>query len=388
MIKHSFKIIWNQKKKNSYIISELFVLFLVLLMSSVYLIDKYELYTGGVGASIDDIFYFRLNKKDFKNGDFSKQLTNLESELESLSPIKEVSFSMNSIPYIWSMDMHSMEYDSNYVNVVTRYVDEDFAGVFEISMVEGSWFEDDYSTPQKPIVVDIQVAKKLFGNKENAINKTVQFNGDRIVVGVFDKFKRNDYEKNYPACFIPFPLNDVNIIDVVIKYKSGELPNPTRISKIVFSNFDKEEFDIRYASTMMAKKRDVNSNTQVEIVMVSFLAVFLVINIILGMIGIFGYSVKRRKAEIGLRKAVGSSEQQVRLLLLLESWILTILALIPAIFITIQIPLLDLFPVEFDLFLKALLLSVILIFSLVSLSVYYPGLIASKAKAVQALQDE
>ncbi len=72
MIRHSFKLIWNQKRKNAYIILELFFFFfVVLLFSSVYLIEKYELYSGGVGATIDDTFFsLRLITKDFSRGDY------------------------------------------------------------------------------------------------------------------------------------------------------------------------------------------------------------------------------------------------------------------------------------------------------------------------------
>ena len=115
---------------------------------------------------------------------------------------------------------------------------------------------------------------------------------------------------------------------------------------------------------------------------------FLVINIILGMIGILGYSIKKRKSELGLRRAVGSSAQKINTLILFESWTLTLFALIPAILITVQIPLLNLYPVETTLFIKAICLSIVLIFTLVSLSVYYPGYLASKVQASEALQEE
>ena len=153
--------------------------------------------------------------------------------------------------------------------------------------------------------------------------------------------------------------------------------NEMNMKRIIHNYFNKDEFAIRYASTMDAKKQDVVAETNIEMTMVGFFAIFLIVNIILGMIGIFGYSVKRRKGELGIRRAMGSSAQKLYLLLLLESWSLTILALIPAIILMIQIPLLDLYPVETHIFLQALGWSVLLVFVLVSLSVYYPAYLAS-----------
>ncbi|MFA5417234.1 MAG: ABC transporter permease [Bacteroidales bacterium] len=388
MIKHSFKLIWNQKKKNAYIILELFLLFIVLMSSSIYLIEKYELYSGGVGANIEDTFFMGVNKKDFQSGDYAARLKNLHRELESFPDVKQVSYSYNSIPYIWSMSKMSMKYDSNYVSTVFREVDENFADVFDLKMLAGHWLEDDYHGVNTPIVIDIQAAEQLFGSSENALNKTVQISGDKTVVGVFDRLKRNEYEENFPSCFVPIDLKDIYGVDIVIKYKTNSTPNPSQLAQVIFSYFDKNDFAIRNVSTMEAKKVYVNAETHIEMIMVSIFAVFLVINIVLGMIGIFGYSVKVRTSELGIRRAVGSSAGKVQLLLMYESWSLTLLALIPALILMIQIPLLDLYPVEPDLFAKALMLSIGLIFLLVSLSVYYPAYLASKTQTAEALQEE
>jgi len=389
MIKHSFKIIWNQKKKNVYIISELFILFMVLLISSIYLIEKYELYTGGVGANIEDAFYLNLREKDGQRVDCKDKLKNMLIDLESLPDVKKVSYSYFSIPYIWSMSSSYVKYDTLKTSrAVIREADEHFAEVLGLNILAGHWLENDYEGANPQIVIDIQVAEKLFGSIDNAINKVVEIVGKKQVVGVYEKLKRNEYEENYPSCFFLLDQTNMMGVDVVLKCKDGKMVPPSQISKIIFSYFNKDSYAIRYASTMEAKKREVNSGKRVEIVMVSFVAVFLVINIILGMIGIFGYSVKRRKAELGLRRAVGSSAHKIHYLLLLESWTLTIFALIPAIILTVQIPLLDLYPVETNLFIKSLCLSIILIFILVSISVYYPAYIASKVQASEALQEE
>lgn len=388
MIKHSFKLIWNQKKKNSYIILELFLLFVVLFLSSAYLIEKYELYTGGIGADIEDTFYVRLVKKDYKQGDYKEQLMNMRKDLESLPTVKKVSYSRSSIPYNWSMSSNGMENDSINIGVVVREVDENYADILGIKMLAGHWLENDYQGARAPVVIDMQAAEKLFGSINNALNKEVRANGNKTVVGVYEMLKRGDYEENYISCVYPFNMTAVFDIGILVKYKKNELPNPAQLSKIIFSYFSKDEFVIIEASTMEAKKSAFNSEWLNEVILVSFMTVFLVVNIILGMIGIFGYSVKRRISELGLRRAVGSSAYKIHYLLLLESWTLTLFALIPAILLAIQIPLLDLHPIETALFIKALSLSIALIFILVSLSVYYPGYLASKIQASEALQEE
>lgn len=388
MIKHSFKLIWNQKLKNTYIILELFFLFVILLMSSIYMLEKYELYAEGTGANIDNMFHMRINQKDFKRVDYVDRLSKLRAEIISDPIVEEVSYSYNAIPYIWSMNVNTSTYDSTYVGTVLRNVDENFGEAYNLKMLAGTWFEKDYLSANPPIVIDRLLAEGLFGSPENAINKTLENNGDKLVVGVYEMLKRNEYEDNRASLCSPMDFTKAYAVDMVVKYKEGELAKPSQLARIIHNYFSKDEFAIRYASTMDAKKQDVVAETNIEMTMVGFFAVFLIVNIILGMIGIFGYSVKRRTAEMGIRRAMGSSAQKLHLLLLLESWSLTILALIPAIILMIQIPLLDLYPVETHIFLQALGLSVLLIFVLVSLSVYYPAYLASKIEAAEALSEE
>ncbi|NPD84632.1 FtsX-like permease family protein [Lentimicrobium sp. L6] len=388
MIKHSFKLIWNQKLKNTYIILELFFLFVILLISSVYMIEKYELYAGGTGAEIDNMFHLRINQKDFKDVDFIERLVALRKEVLSNPEVEQVSFSQNAIPYIWSMSMNTSIYDSVHESTVLRGVDENFGRIFQLEMIAGKWFEDDYQSANTPVVIDRKLAEALFDSPEDAISKIIDNNGDKLVVGVYEMLKRNEYEENYSSLCYPRDFSSTWSADMVVKYKDEYLANPSQLAKTIHLYFNKEEFAIRYASTMNAKKQDVVAETNIEMTMVGFFAVFLIVNIILGMIGIFGYSVKRRKGELGIRRAMGSSAQKLYLLLLLESWSLTILALIPAIILMIQIPLLDLYPVETHIFLQALGLSVLLIFVLVSMSVYYPAYLASKIEAAEALSEE
>lgn len=269
-----------------------------------------------------------------------------------------------------------------------RRVDENFGDIFGIKMVAGRWFRDDYSTIDPPIVIDIQAAEKLFDTPENALNKTVEIDGKKHVVGVYQMMKRNEYEENFPSCFYPLNQKSLTGFQVVLKYKGTKIPNLARLQRIIHSYFNKNDYAIQAVSTMEARRAEVLSKTNIEIVMVSVFTVFLVVNIILGIIGIFGYNIKQRKSELGIRRAVGSPAQKIHMLLLFESWSLTLLALIPAIILMIQIPILDLYPVEMPLFLKGLGLSILLIFLLVGISVYYPAYLASKIQTAEALQEE
>lgn len=388
MIKHSFKLIWNQKRKNTYIILELFILFIILLISTIYLIERYEQYSMGVGADINNTFFLQIVKKDGQEENRYEQLMKMKEHLESLEDIEVVSYSKDAIPYIGSMWMNTMSHDSVQVGTVIRKTDENFRSVFRINVIEGEWITNEYKDAYPPIVIDKQAAEELFESPKDAIGKIVEQGKEYKVTGVYDMFRRNDFETNYPSCFIPFLHSKISEVGVVIRYKEGVMPETSKLSQIIFTYFEKENFSIQSASTMLTKKEERNSETNIEIFLVGFFSVFLIINMILGMIGIFGYDVKRRISELGIRRALGSSAQKLHLLLLMEAWSLTLIALIPAFILVIQIPILELYPIELGLFIKAILLSTFMIFFLVSISVLYPAYLASLTQAAEALQEE
>lgn len=388
MMKHSFKLIWNQKRKNIYIILELFFLFIILLISTIYLIERYEQYNMGVGADVNDTFFLQIVKKDEQRENHYDQLLKMKQHIESMEDIEVVSFSLDAIPYTGNMWMNTMSHDSAQVGTVIRRVDEDFRSVFRIKVIEGEWITNEYGGAYPPIVIDKKAADELFGHPEEAIGKIVEKGREYKVVGVYDMFRRNEFEDNYPSCFIPFLQSEISEIGVVIRYKEGVMPETSKLSQIIFTYFKKEDFSIQSASTMLAKKEETNSETNIEIFLVGFFSVFLVINMILGMIGIFGYDVKRRVSELGIRRALGSSAHKLHMLLLMEAWSLTLIALVPAFILVIQIPILDLYPLELSTFIKAILISIFMIFLLVSISVLYPAYLASLTQAAEALQEE
>jgi putative ABC transport system permease protein len=391
MIKHSFKLIWNQKKKNAWIILELFFLFLVLSISSLYLIEKYKAYNGGVGANVENVFYFNMKQKDYKTDNLEERLQLLRGDLLAIPGVTNVSYCRNSVPYIWSMSMLGASSDtsrSKRISTVERIGDEHFGDLLQLKIIAGKWYKDDYVDIHPPIVLDRKSAEHLYESIDNAIGKTIYLPNPHKVYGVYEFLKRNEYEKNYASFVRPLDQKSLSNVDIIVRFEEGAVMNTLAMSKTIHQHFNKEEYALRYASTMAYKKHNVLSETRVEIVMVVMVSIFLIVNIILGMVGIFGYGVKRRTAEIGVRRAMGANARNVNKLLLFESWALTLIGVIPALLLVIQIPILDLYPFETDVFIKGIVSSVLLVFVLVSLSVYYPARLAGKVKPAQALQEE
>ncbi|MBI9034321.1 MAG: ABC transporter permease [Bacteroidales bacterium] len=394
MILHSLKLTWNQRRKNAYLVVELFFLFIILMGSSLYLIDRYQVFTEGIGVESDQVFFISVGKKNNGEGDYKKELMKLRSQLKGLESVRNVSLATQGVPYVDSWSSSTVSSDSVQQVATIRSFDVNFSDVMNPQIVAGRWFtQEDVDSGINPLVIDLKLAEFFYESVDLAPGKKIDYNDKSwTVVGVIHHLKRGDFVERYPCIIMPssIPIWENNFASAMflIEVKNGEMPNPKLYSELVFNVLDPSEFNIYGASTMDSMKRMMNAEDNVQIRLVILVVLFLVVNLFLGMIGILGYNVKRRRSELGVRRAMGSTAGQLHKLLLFESFSLTIMALIPALILVIQIPLLDILPLETDLFFKALLVSIAMIFLLVTLSVYYPGRLATEVQPADALQEE
>lgn len=395
MIKHALKLIWNQKRKNAYMIVELFVLFIILFLAGYYIIDNISNYYQGVGCSLEDKYVIRL----YRDTDIEKPkdkidaFTNLKRVLCDLPDVKQVSLTLNGTPYSPSYSEFNIIVDSNSCHVQLRVADENFAEIFKPNIISGRWFTaDDNDITEEVVIIDRIAEKTLFG-EGSAVGKYVsnQSGYKSKVVGVIDFLKNHDYEIKRALIFVPtFKSNWLQSSEthIVFDLEKGTKPNPVEYQKALFSVLNSNDYQIIQSGTLIGRKIPYNSEDTANIKTTIFVTIFFIINIILGLLGILGYSVSQRRAEIGLRRAIGASAQQIRRLLFVEMQIVTLFAALPAILLVIQLPLFANMPIDTTLFFVSLATSVLFIMIIVSICVYYPAILASRIKPAIALKDE
>lgn len=142
-------------------------------------------------------------------------------------------------------------------------------------------------------------------------------------------------------------------------------------------------------------KGDVDKvNTQTVVV------VFLLVNVFLGLIGTFWFRTRRRRNEIALRLAMGSTKKQIFCLLMGEGLLLLTLVALPAMIVCYNVgiaeftmghtELITTWPVEWS-FLRFLLGSLgawLLIALMVVIGIWFPARQAIKIQPAEALHEE
>ncbi len=393
MIKHSFKLIWNQRKQNTYLIIELFLIFVLLFLNGTYLLEQASNYWEGTGANVENVTYIWLQKNEPTISEDINIFNALKDELRSIEAVKSVTFNCSASPYTFSAYSGKVKVGKQEAYCHLKAVDDTYDNVFQSPVIEGRWFTSkDTSMSIAPTVITEKTAEHLFGT-ESALNKEFTLNNQQFrIVGIVKRSKRNDYEAERYTVFIPITrsywVDDNNRSELAIQTSPDSALNIQEVVATIRRYLPASQYSIRQLADMEKMKRIANSYRGSDVLMALGIMLFLVINMVLGMIGIIGYRVKLRREEMAVRMAMGATAKKISRQICVEMYLLCLLSIIPALLMAIQIPLLDLFPVDDGLFYIALGSAILVIYLLVAIAVWYPARSILRIEPALALKEE
>jgi putative ABC transport system permease protein len=380
---------WNQKKKYGFILFELFVIFLVVFVTMLYLTERITTYMEGTGCQIDNVYFMDIATQSPEQKAEFEHALKVRDRFAGMKSVEAVSMTHLASPYRGSVSSSTFQYGENRTTAHVHHTDEAYVSVLKVEVIRGRWFNsgDDHSSVEIPVVINQLMAERLFGD-ENPVGKVIS--EKYVVKGVISKYKSRDYANRTHHIFmdIQHPNNAFHGANMLIRYKEGSQPQPKEYAKAIYSVMPREQYRIVQSSRLDAMKKQMNSNYSGDILFVSLLVGFLLFNLVMGLIGILGYNINQRWSEMGIRRAVGSTKGRVRRLIFLEMFALTVMAILPAFIIVVQVPAFDVLPVSWPVFIQSMMFTLGLIFFLVFVSVLYPGMMASKIRPAIALKEE
>jgi putative ABC transport system permease protein len=115
---------------------------------------------------------------------------------------------------------------------------------------------------------------------------------------------------------------------------------------------------------------------------------FLLINIALGLFGVLFTQINHRRAEIGLRKAMGATPGEVTAQFVSEVLLVTAAGLLVGTFFAIQVPLLELLPIPGKYFYFGIGASIVTILIIVTICALLPSRQAAGLHPAHVLHEE
>jgi putative ABC transport system permease protein len=398
MLAHLFKLIWNKKKQNALLITEMFISFIVMFAVLTMVVYSVKNYRQPMGFDYNDIWVvsFTPPEKITRNDSVAMFHEALKKTMYSMPQIKEVSFTASNVPFSMNTSNGSISYGSNKRAMTNFYqAEESFNKVLQMKMIEGRWFtRADDASKYTPAIINRRLKEDLFG-QENALGKVLGEQNiekgnaaDRYrIIGVVENTKdKGSYQAVENGIYFKMDSNALRWAGtMVIKVKPGtdaafESKLFKTLSNAIGTNIEIEHLDKKLVSK--------NKVMLVPMIIAAVVAGFLIINVALGLFGVLWYNINKRKGEIGLRRAVGASGANVSNQLVGEALVLATISLIIGAFFAVQFPLMNVFDLPANTYLIAIGLAIVFIYLLVIICAFYPGKQAAAIYPAVALHED
>lgn len=417
MIVHLLKIIRAQFRSNLWILAELMVVFVALWIMTDYFITQYTLYHRPVGFETDRVYQAVVSLRSSDSPQFVVYPEDSEEPKQNFDRIVErirqhpdveaVALSMYSLPYSYSNSSNGLQKDSVEQFVRTYWVTPAYFQVFHITPAAGGLPEELEQRIQQPgLIISANLAEAFFGRTNVVGEELIQGEDTLKIVGVTESVRNDEYNERLPYAWF----------SLIESPRDGIVPESTCIQmQITFRirpNVETAGFEERFMKEMRRQlqagnfwvsgvqsyndireqflERTSNSSGQQVI---SSVMLFLLVNVFLAVIGSFWFRVNRRKEELGLRMAMGSSRTGLLRFTVTESLLLLTLAALPALFICGNLMYADLVSASAAderllRFFEVSLITWLLLAFIIVLGVWYPAQKAARIAPADALRAE
>lgn len=307
-------------------------------------------------------------------------------------------------PYIKSMYLRSIGFqeitvgsDKKQFNISA--VTNGYSEISNLTFSQGADFsESDMNEGRRVVVIGSDIATENFGSIENAVGKSIRIsNGQYEIIGVLEK-KSEGLQGLMPdtTIFVPYLTAEENhLIDESSFPQAVGLAQSTNVIKKAKTRLE-STLDYLFEDSTMYSVEDAGSRIDsalesartMKMLLISVAAIVFIVGGI-GIMNVLFVSVRDRTREIGVLKAIGTSNKDIILLFLLESMGIGVLGgIIGVVLSFIAMPMMKLTNIAVQPSIEGQLLA--FVFAVLTACIFglYPAYKASQLKPIDALNCE
>ncbi|GAB3330891.1 ABC transporter permease [Hymenobacter humi] len=328
------------------------------------------------------------------------QLDDVLRQVRALPGVQEIALTSFNTPFRFSTMNDDFARGTKKLSRVDRYdADDQYGPLFGLKLREGRWFNASDDAATRPLAVISQDTREaLFGPGEPAVGKLFrtnhQFGGDAPkeyqVVGVVDKVRMGgDFAAPTPSVWVRLTAHDTTSWEsatVLVRVAPGQGARLQQRIVHTVAGLTRQWSTQVYA--LENDRLDKLKPTLAPLIALAVVGIFLVVNVALGLFGVLWYNISQRRAEIGLRRALGATGPGIGRQFLGEVLVLTTLGVLAGSLLAVQFPLLGAFEIEPSVYLMAMLLATGIIYVLAAGCAWQPSRLAAAIQPAVALREE
>ncbi|PPK87280.1 putative ABC transport system permease protein [Neolewinella xylanilytica] len=378
MLNHLLKLMWNKRRSNGLIFLEILLAFVVLF--GVYAFGFYNLdrYSSPLGFSYENSVGVHMDIPDDMDSLAVIQLQErILRETRELPGVASATFLGPVNPFGGNTWSTGSDDNGFHLQTMMVFADENYAETLELEFREGHWFtEADQAGKYDPIVVNGKFVDEYYPTRESMIDSIILINGEKKIIGVVDNYKyHSNFAENRPLTFFsprswradgqsPFE-------QMIVRAEPGQTAAIEEPIYNLLSSLTKNPDVVIW--NMAQDRIKANRPVVIPLVILISISAFLLINIALGLFGVLFTQISHRRAEIGLRKAMGATPGEVTVQFVLEVVLVTFAGLLLGVFFAVQVPLLELLPIPAKFFYFGIVAAVVTILLIVVLCALIPS---------------
>lgn len=403
MIRHLLKLIWNRRRSNLLVMTEIFFSFVVLLFvvgAGLYYADNYRQPLGFTYADV-----WRVNIESTMGGpgpnptaaEAAETCRQLLLAARDLPQVESAAIAFEA-PYdngAWTTDY---DVDGKHFEYMLDKVTDDFKTVVGLEVIRGRWFDrQDEGAAVEPVVVNERLAAAAFG-AEDPVGRLMPQDKERDgnerpgkrVVGVVGDFRQHgEFEAPGGYMFLRHSFATANEVPrlLLVKVRAG---TTAAFEETLTRRMQDVARAWSFKVQSLTELRDANHRQRLTpLLAIGLVAAFLVLMVALGLTGVLWQNVTQRTREIGLRRAKGATARNIYGQIVGEILMMTTLSLALAVVLVLQLPFLGLLSYVAPRVLAAsLLVSIAALYTLATVCGFHPARLAMRVQPAEALHYE
>lgn len=188
-----------------------------------------------------------------------------------------------------------------------QWVDADYLPTLEVEVLSGRNFDKNIKSDTSVMIINETTAREL--GFEDAVGEYVDFGGSPgqfKIIGVIKDFHHQSFDKKVPPTL--FVYSDLTEDAMAVRLAGSDISSGIDQLKSIWGKYSDQPLDYHFVDQQFEKLFDKEQQLGKIISIFTGLAFFVAC---LGLLGLAGYTAEQKTKEIGIRKSLGASVEQI-----------------------------------------------------------------------------